>query len=201
MATPPDTTSPLPDAREKCTATVRTTGLRCTNWPIQGGKVCMMHGGAARQVREAATRRLQRHQMQVDLGQLMADLEIAAAGRGPTEILLDCVARTHAMVQIIGARLGDIGDDLTREDRYGQDQPHVLVLMYDRALEQAARAAKMALDAGVAERLVQVEQEKGRLFAEVIRAILNDPELGLTQEQQAVSGRVAGRHLRMLNAG
>lgn len=201
MATPPDTTSPLPDPGEKCTSTCSTTGERCTNWPIRGGKVCMMHGGAAPQVRDAANRRLQRDQMRVDLGQLMAELEVTAAGRGPTEILLDIVYRAHAMVQVIGAQLGGVGDDLTRKDRYQQAQPHVLFDMYDRALDRAGRASKMALDAGVAERLVQVEQEKGRLLADVIRAIFADPQLGLTDAQRAVSGAVAGRHLRALTAG
>lgn len=201
MATPPDTTSPLPATTEKCTATIRETGERCTRWPIRGGTVCMAHGGAAPQVRDAANRRLQRDQMRVDLGQLMAELEVSAAGRGPTEILLDVVYRAHAMVQVIGAQLGGVGDDLTRLDRYQQAQPHVLFDMYDRALDRAGRVSKMALDAGVAERLVQVEQEKGRLLADVIRAIFADPELGLTDAQRAVSGAVAGRHLRALTAG
>lgn len=201
MAIPPDTTSPLPNPREKCTATIKDTGERCTRYPIRGGTVCMAHGGAAPQVRDAATRRLQRHQMRIDLGQLLEELELSAEGRGPTEILLDVVYRSHAWVQVVGAHIGDLGDDLTRVDRYGNEQPAVLVAMYDQALDRAARASKMALDAGVAERLVQVEQEKGRLLAEVMRQIFDDPELGLTEQQRALSGRVAGRHLRALTAG
>jgi hypothetical protein len=200
MAIPPDTTSPMPPAGQKCTA-VRGNGKPCGRWPILGGTVCMAHGGAAPQVREAANRRLQRDQMRRDLGELMAELEVDAAGRGPTELLLDVVYRSHAMVQVIGAQMGKVGSTLTRKDRYQQDQPHVLIGMYDQALDRASRAAKAALDAGVAEALVRVEQEKGRILAEVMRAIFADPELGLTEEQRAVSGKVAGRHLRVLTAG
>lgn len=40
----------------RCTAS-RTNGLPCRHWAITGGWVCRNHGGAARQVREAAARR------------------------------------------------------------------------------------------------------------------------------------------------
>lgn len=43
--------------RQKCTATNRQK-QRCKRWPIQGGTVCRMHGGAAPQVKAAAERRL-----------------------------------------------------------------------------------------------------------------------------------------------
>lgn len=42
---------------ERCVATNR-AGKRCKNWPIKGGAVCRMHGGAAPRVRAAAHRRL-----------------------------------------------------------------------------------------------------------------------------------------------
>lgn len=40
-----------------CTATNR-QGRRCGKWPIPGGRVCRMHGGAAPQVMAAAEERL-----------------------------------------------------------------------------------------------------------------------------------------------
>jgi hypothetical protein len=41
----------------KCTATNR-QGKRCGKWPIPGGMVCRMHGGAAPQVQAKADERL-----------------------------------------------------------------------------------------------------------------------------------------------
>jgi hypothetical protein len=161
-----------------------------------------MHGGGAPQVKAAAARRLQREQLAVDTGQLMAELEMDAAGRGPTELLLDAVYRAHAMVQMIGALLGGVpAEAMTRRHHLGGQAPNVLTEMYAKWLDIAARAAKLALDAGVAERLVRVEQDKGELLAGVIRAILNDPDLGLTAEQRQAAGPVAGRHLRALATG
>lgn len=46
-----------PSTKPRCTAHT-TTGRPCRRWPIRGGTVCPSHGGAAPQVRAAATRRL-----------------------------------------------------------------------------------------------------------------------------------------------
>ena len=42
----------------QCTAHVHTTGQQCRRWSIEGGTVCIMHGGSAPQVKTAARRRL-----------------------------------------------------------------------------------------------------------------------------------------------
>ncbi len=39
-----------------CTATAKSSGNRCGNPPLQGGKVCKFHGGKAPQVLEASAR-------------------------------------------------------------------------------------------------------------------------------------------------
>ena len=42
----------------RCTATSKQSGERCKRRPIPGGAVCVMHGGAAPQVKAAAMERL-----------------------------------------------------------------------------------------------------------------------------------------------
>jgi len=42
----------------RCTAHSKRTGDPCGNWSIRGGTVCRKHGGAAKQTREAAARRI-----------------------------------------------------------------------------------------------------------------------------------------------
>lgn len=44
---------------QKCSARKGDTGEPCKAWAIQGGNVCVYHGGKAPQVREAARRRLE----------------------------------------------------------------------------------------------------------------------------------------------
>lgn len=54
-----DTAEPM--GRPTCTATNR-QGKRCGKYPIPGGTVCRMHGGAAPQVQRAALERLMQYQ-------------------------------------------------------------------------------------------------------------------------------------------
>ena len=42
----------------RCTAKSKSTGDRCKNPPIPGGRVCRVHGGAAPQVKAAAATRV-----------------------------------------------------------------------------------------------------------------------------------------------
>lgn len=46
----------------RCTARSKRSGVRCKRFPIPGGTVCRMHGGAAPQVKAKALERLQAYQ-------------------------------------------------------------------------------------------------------------------------------------------
>lgn len=202
----------------QCTATARTTGKQCNQWAIQGATVCRTHGGLAPQVRDKATRRLAAMHLQarVDKGLdgLLADLEIDAAGRGPTAVLLDVVHRSYAVVQVLGAIVGALtvpdptaapggypADALYDRALNGDGRPHVALALYEQWLDKAAKVAKMALDAGVSEKLVQIEQEKGRLVAQIIAAVIDSPDLGLSDDKRQIGRQIAATHLRMIETG
>ena len=65
-----DPVNPDDPMRGRCTATNR-QGKRCGRWPIQGGFVCRLHGGAAPQVKAKALERLM----------LMQDMAITRLGQ------------------------------------------------------------------------------------------------------------------------
>jgi hypothetical protein len=191
----------------RCKAKANRTGARCGNWPIRGAVVCHKHGGSSPQVRAAARRRLQRQQLDGDLGKLLAELEIDAAERHPVQLLLDALARTWSMVNVLGALVGGLGTDATGSgglagpNHLGDGAPHVLVDMYGVWLDKAARTSKLALDAGVEERAVRIEEERGRLIADVFRQVFADAELGLTAEQRRTAASITVRHLRAIDGG
>lgn len=204
--------------RAKCTAISKSTGKQCTHWAIRGGTVCRHHGGGAPQVRAAANRRLEAAELarltERSADALLIELEQDAAGRSPAEILLDAVYRCYAMVQLLGATVGALqipspGEAIPEQGastlyvagHVGTGHPHVALALYETWLERAARTAKLALDAGVAEALVRIEQDKGRLLAQIISAVIDDPDLGLTDDRKAVGRAIAARHLRLLDAG
>lgn len=63
---------------------------------------------------------------------------------------------------------------------------------YERERIHAARVAKMAIDAGVAERLVQLEEQKVDTLLEAIRAYHREAGIEMTPER----ARILGRQLR-----
>ena len=56
-------------------------------------------------------------------------------------------------------------------------------------------ACKAAVSCGVSERMVQLAERQADLLAQVVRAIFDDPELGLTPEQRAIAPAVARRQM------
>lgn len=91
----------------------------------------------------------------------------------PVEVLVDAVRRSAAMVALLGGLVGEL-DAVHRLDHEGVQRPDVLVLLYGTWVDRSARAAKLALDAGVEERQVRLEEHHGRGIATVLRGVLDD---------------------------
>lgn len=84
-------------------------------------------------------------------------------------------------------------DRLLAFNREGMVTPHPFVDEYHKALDRRAKFAKLAIDAGVEERRVEIEEEKGRQVAAVIKAVLADLGHDLAADDVR---KVVGRHLR-----
>lgn len=61
--------------------------------------------------------------------------------------------------------------------------------------DRCANFAAKAIAAGLAERQVKLAERHGALIADVLRAVLNDPVLGLSEQQRKAVPSVARRHL------
>ena len=155
----------------------------CGDVAAEGQVVCRRHGALAPKSMAAADRRLQRAQLDTDLGQLLEILEMQAAERPVVDVLLDAVHRCAAMVQVLGALLG--GVDVDRLPK------HALVELYGLWLERAAKAASLAVRAGVEERKVQLVEQQAQLLATVIRGVVED--LGHDLQDARVRAVVTGR--------
>lgn len=190
--------------RLTCTAH-RSNGMPCLKYPAVGGHVCGLHGGAARQVKAAATRRKEERDLQRRL-----TAELTSAGMDlpyvdPIQTLLWLVSMTAQSVKWLAFRVAElnvpdpanqgefadlhgIDDDgnpiqlpdwarLYGPDHNGDLATHPLWKEWKAAIDQHARIAKMAVDAGVSERMVRIAEIQGETIARVMTETL--AELGM----------------------
>lgn len=140
-------------------------------------------------------------------------LSILARGHidvSPMEALLMCVRITAAEVTYFSSKISELEEadvverprveSMTKdgyvEDLQQQKQLNIWIRERQRSLLQLARFSKMALDAGVEERMVRVAERVGSQIAALIRGVLDD--LQLTEAQRETAPAIVRRHLRLL---
>jgi hypothetical protein len=145
---------------------------------------CRFHLGnsknhEAHAVRVEATRRL------VEFGQPVA-VE-------PTEALLQVLHLSAGHLAWVREALATLDDKTTFE---GQ----VLMRLWNEERDRVARISKAALDAGVAERQIQLAERYGEQLAHLLMGIFEDPELALNMRQRGRLPDLLRRHLTVIDA-
>lgn len=185
-------------AGEKCVHG-KGTESRCKNWPLKGGVVCRSHGGNAPQVKAKAAVRAELMSWGLD-----------APTVDPGETLLKLVSQSAARAEGYALELKELAaerptlrDALIRE-AYGEfgtvvgEYARGLVALEAQERERCANWCVKAIAAGLAERTVRLAERQGALIADLLRAVMNDPQLGLTPAQRRVLPDVAERHLDLV---
>lgn len=169
---------------------------------------CKFHGGCTPTGRGAAAKAAVRMKVAF-LGDLTAveDLD-------PSDALLSVVRNTAAVVAWLQERLaawdredfepetvqilnkdGDVtGTKLV--DEFGL-QRSAYLSVYGEERDRLARSAKMALDAGIAERQVRIAEQVGGAVVQVLRGVVAD--LGFDPEDAKVQQIVQGRLLQLVS--
>lgn len=183
-------TGPMDDSR-RCTAT-NAAGARCAKAAILGGSVCRSHGGAAPQVKAQAARRLAEAGAARSLK--LADVEVTPI-EDPLSKLADVAAMAVAWMDHIAPKLDELHSwSATTEG--GTEQVRALVALFERSMDRSQRFLADWVRLGFDERMVAMNERQASLVAEVLRAVLDDPELGLDEDTRQVGRTVAARHLR-----
>ncbi len=188
----------------RCIAKTR-GGAHCRGWAIEGGTVCRTHGGATKRVKALAAVRAELMHWRLsdvadDPGELLMRLMTQARRRAEAYALeLERIALEFPTLS--DALIGDsmiTGADgsVHKAGEYVRGMVELESLERDRAFNFAAKAVA----AGLAERQVRVAEEQAGVLAAFIRALIRNPQLGLTPQQQTEALRIAGKELRALPA-
>lgn len=172
-------------SKPKCKVKARTTGKQCGNYPLPGQEICRMHGGAAKQNREAAARRLATQQIEQQVDATLAHHGITAV-EDPLAELGKLASASKAMTEALGARVNALGTDL--EHSGGEKYSPVIkaeLMMYERALDRTHRLLDSLIKAGYAERQISIAEQEALLVAGVIRRVVAGLGLSPAQVEQA----------------
>ncbi len=196
---------------KKCSR-IKRNGEPCKHWAIQGGPVCWDHGGATRQVRNAANRRINDQQAR----RAMIVLGEPVVGLDPFDALMEEIARTAGHVRWLEAQIRgvsvreliwgttsiekSVGDDPKGNFTIVKEEavPNVWYGLYRKEREHLVYVCKTAIQCGIAERTVNLMEQQGMIIARVLEAALNDVELALNAAQHEAAKHIIGRHLRLV---
>lgn len=187
--------------KSRCTGH-KANGDRCGLPPIAGTTVCRKHGGAAPQVAaKAAVRAAVMNwglgDVHVDPGEtlLMLVAQSADRVRRYAREIADLVAESPRLRDALVGESWVVGDD--GQSRKAGEYIRGLVRLEMDERKLCGHFSKLALDAGIAARQVELAERFGSQLAEVLRLVFGDPELGLTEDQRRVAPLVARRHLEI----
>jgi hypothetical protein len=111
----------------------------------------------------------------------------------PIEVLLEQVYEANGNVEFLRARVQEL--DLPAQLTIASV---ALLELYNQERDRAAKMAKLALDAGVQERQVNIQARQAETLADLIRHVLDHADLGLTSAQKKQGRLIAARRLRVL---
>lgn len=187
--------------RPSCSAHISSgprKGLPCRKAPVTGADKCATHGLAkGTPARAAVERRTEEDRIATKVGELLT--QVAIHDQHPIDGLLEAVNRTGNIARILHHLAGDLdlrpqlgvspdGTIGLTDALYGPDhnldgRPHVLLDMLRVWTELHAKACKLALDAGIDERRLQLEETELDELQQAVMVGLAAADL--TADQQA----------------
>jgi hypothetical protein len=187
--------------RPSCSAHISSgprKGLPCRKAPVTGADKCATHGLAkGTPARAAVERRTEEDRIATKVGDLLD--QVAIHDQHPIDGLLEAVDRTGNIARILARLANDldlrpqlgvspdgtigIGAALYGPDHNLDGRPHVLMEMLRVWTELHAKACKLALDAGIDERRLQLEENEVDQLMEAVMVGL--AAAGLDAAQQA----------------
>lgn len=178
------------------------SGARCRRFALPGGVICRKHG-VNKSVEAAAARRVaERTALQYARDEL--------AKRGTPELdplehleqTLEQAARLFWLADLRCEWEVERGGSLTTKGHDGLEIEAPAAVDRARALQQWARTSKMALDAGVAERKVQIRMQQGEMMLRCAQAAFRLLQAeGVAQVVVQRAQQVFGEEIRRLGPG
>lgn len=183
-----------PIERVKCKGHSRQTGEPCKLPAILGGTVCRHHGGGAKQVKEAAARRVATITAEKEAEAAIAHVGLESI-TDPLQALGKLTQSVEVMVQALGRRVNALDKIHTYDDK-GAQRVAATIELYERAQDRLGKFLDMMIRHGYAERQVSIQEQEALVVSGIIRRVIAG--LGLTAEQQQNAQKLLAKEFRAL---
>lgn len=157
-------------SKPKCAAHRSTDGQPCGNPPTPGGPTCRYHGGKAPQVQRKAAERATEAAVRKALAQYNPDGTYDVDD--PLTALLALAGEILAFKTYLGELVAGLRAADWRYDVHLGEQLRGEVILYERALDRAAKVLVDINRLGLEERLVRLNERQGSLITTVIERFL-----------------------------
>lgn len=175
----------------RCTATSR-TGKPCRQPAIPGGVVCRYHGGSAPQVVRTAAERVAQKRAQ----KVLADLGTVEPVADPMLELEKIAGRAVTLVEVLGGIVSQL-TEVAYKGGIGQgvEQVRGEVQAYQSALARAESVLSKILALDLDARRVRLQEAQAAVVLGAFAAVLADPGLALSVEQQRTARQLLASRL------
>jgi hypothetical protein len=183
--------------QQKCTR-IKNDGLPCKRWAIRGGTVCTSHGGAARQVRAAAA-------VRADVAKWVPGTEMRDPGEVLLQLVTQAIMRAERYAEELDAQIAEspdlrgalVGDAFGEFGKVGE-YIRGLAVLEAQERDRAAGFAAKAIAAGLAERQVRLAEKQGELLAFILKGVIENPQLQLSEAQKVLFPVVIREQLQLV---
>lgn len=166
----------------------RTDGEPCNAWAINGGTVCAVHGGRAKQVKAAAARRLAERKAEA----ILAGIGDYDPVTDPLTALQSLAGRAKRFMEILEGVVAEL-----QRIRYTTQAEQIdgRVILYERSMDRLGKLLVDIARLDVDQRLAAIEEAKGRVIIAAVVGALAD--IDLSQELQQAARTAIARRLEV----
>lgn len=146
----------------RCSAMSKQTGEQCRQRPVKGGTVCRFHGGAAPQVKAAAEQRQLEAKAEAAITQLWPGLRNVDPVKDPVDSMARLAASLEQFLDVVGGKVNDLSNYAAGDS---MSQLRGELVLWERTASMLGRLLDSMARLGIAERHVELEQERAQLVS------------------------------------
>jgi hypothetical protein len=179
----------------------RSNGEQCGNYPIRGGTVCRIHGGAVPAVKAKAAARLAAQKVDAEIAKVLATEPLTGIDN-PWEAFSRATAEAIALKNVSGALVNDLEGRLRYEAHgAGTEQLRAEVALYERALDRSGKFLDLMIRHDVEGKRLALDVAQLRMKGEYLGRFLDSilDGLELTDEQRSLIPVILPAALRSLD--